>query len=124
MENEFELKADLHTDTKFDMAFMKYHQINPHVFETFCYYARQLIVTNCRKTSGWLIVNRMRWESLINGVQADDYKFPNDYIGVYTRAFSIMFPHHRNLFAYKSTKRDLDKLAEWLVKDMIRRDGK
>jgi hypothetical protein len=101
-------------DKKFDVKFKEYHQRNPHVYDVFCKYALKAAKAGVKSTSGWLIINRMRWQSLVEEVVTDEYKLPNDYIGIYTRAFAKRYPKYDSLFSYKTTKRDLESLAQWV----------
>ena len=100
---------------KFDIKFKEYHSKNPHVFKVFCDYADKAAKAGVTSTSGWLIINRMRWQSLVENVSYEDYKLPNDYIGIYTRAYAKKNPPYATLFSFKRGKRDLDSLAEWVL---------
>ena len=101
----------------FEEKFKEYNKVNKNVYSTFCKFAIEATNAGANATSGWLIINGMRWHSLLNDIISEDYKLPNDYIGVYTRAFALQYPQHKNLFRFKKTKRNLDELARWLVEN-------
>ena len=94
-----------------EQKFKEYDSKNPHVYNTFESFTLQLAKAGVRKTSAWLVVNRMRWESLID-VETDlEYKIPNDFIGIFARRFMKRNPKYSDMFRVKSTKYDLDSLV-------------
>lgn len=92
-------------------AFTKYEEKNPHVYEAFKKNALELAKAGVRKTSAWLIINKMRWDSMVSVNTELDYKIPNDFIGIYARRFMSEHPEYGSLFSVKSTKQNLQDLV-------------
>lgn len=81
-----------------------WHQDNPHVWQLFERFALEAVRAGATKTSGWLIVNRIRWETAVV-TKGDDFKISNDYVALYVRLFQHRYPQHRHLFSTKPAKR-------------------
>lgn len=65
-------------------AFMVFHKENPHVYELFVRFARELMKAGKRKGSSKLIIERMRWEMIIQ-TRDVDFKLNNNYTSRYAR---------------------------------------
>jgi len=90
--------------------FRSYEQKNPHVYEEFEKNTLELAKAGVRKTSAWLVINKMRWDSMLR-VDTQDYKIPNDFISIYARRFMKKYPHYDGIFTVKSSKYNLDDLV-------------
>jgi len=64
--------------------FIRFHNRNPHVYHLFNKYASEAYVAGNKKFSHWLIMNRIRWDSLVK-TDGDKYKIPNEHIAFYAR---------------------------------------
>lgn len=93
--------------------FERYHRNNPLVYALFKQFAERLISRGLRKTSAWLIMNRIRWEINVE-TYGDEFKICNDYFALYARLFITERPEHRDLFNIKRMKPCNEPRAEWL----------
>ena len=64
--------------------FIRFHNRNPHVYHLFDDYAQEAFMSGNKKFSHWLIMNRIRWDSLVK-TDGDKYKIPNEHIAFYAR---------------------------------------
>lgn len=71
--------------------FWQYHQNNPHVFELFLKYARQLKVAGREHYGTKAIIERVRWHLTVETV-GDDFKLNNNYTSCYARLLTINYP--------------------------------
>jgi hypothetical protein len=94
-----------------EKAFKVYEEKNPHVYEEFEKNTLELVKAGISKTSAWLVVNKMRWDSMLRVDSTLDYKIPNDFIGVYSRRFMKNNPEYGCVFTVKATKADLESLV-------------
>ena len=83
---------------------LRWHNLNPEFYRLFERYTLQAIYRGHLKLSGWLIANRVRWESSIV-TKGDDYKISNDFIALFTRLFMINNPQYIGFFETKQMKR-------------------
>jgi hypothetical protein len=81
----------------------QWHRVNPHVYAEFERRAFQAVAAGREKISGWLIINRMRWETEIE-TQGGEFKLPNDYIAFYARLFHAHHPEHAGFITTKRMK--------------------
>lgn len=89
-----------------------WHHAQPAFWQLFERFALQAAQAGRRKFSGWLITNRIRWESLVvQRREEDEYKISNDFIAVYTRLFIRTHPTYAYLFDTARMKRVADQ--EW-----------
>jgi hypothetical protein len=82
-----------------------WHKENPHVYMLFDKFTRQAISRGHKNLSGWLIVNRIRWETSIE-TSGDDFKISNDYVAFYARLFMAKNPEYQGFFRIKRMKRE------------------
>ena len=83
---------------------LRWHNLNPEFYRLFERYTLQAIYRGHLRLSGWLIANRVRWESSIV-TKGDDYKISNDFIALFTRLFMINNPQYIGFFETKQMKR-------------------
>ena len=100
--------------------FRKFHFANPHIYQTFSIYSWDAANVGHKVFSHWLIMNRIRWDSLIQ-TDGEKYKIPNEFIAFYARMFMIRHPQLGAFFKIKRMKgepydvwlRSQNKLAEF-----------
>ena len=80
-----------------------WHKDNPHVYELFERFTMQAINRGHNRLSAWLIVNRIRWETIIE-TTGEDFKISNNYIAYYSRLFMAMNPEYAGFFRTKALK--------------------
>jgi len=87
-----------------EVAFWEYHFEHPKIWELFEKYALRAIRRNYTKLSGWLIINKIRWEEEVEGGRP--FKISNGVIGFYTRLFRYVYPEYARFFKMKPMKGD------------------
>lgn len=83
----------------------EWHKENPHVYDMFERFTLDAIAKGHKRLSAWLIVNRIRWETMVE-TQGDDFKISNDFIAYYARLFMHNHPEHQGFFKTKQLRRD------------------
>jgi len=91
-------------DVSMKEKWWNWHQKNPQIYEQFKKFTFQAIGMGHSKFSAWLIVNRIRWETMI-ATTGSDFKISNDYIAYYARQFMFDHPEHDGIFTTKTLKR-------------------
>ena len=81
-----------------------WHKQNPEFYHLFKRFTFEAANRGHRNLSAWLIVNRIRWETMIV-TTGDDYKISNDYIALYARLFMHKHPQYKGFFRTKPMKR-------------------
>ena len=81
-----------------------WHKKNPEFYALFKRFTFQAIEKGHRNLSAWLIVNRIRWETMIV-TTGDDYKISNDFIALNARLFMHDHPEYKGFFRTKPMKR-------------------
>ena len=82
-----------------------WHKENPHVYELFERFTMDAIRRGHRRLSAWLIVNRIRWETMVE-TTGEDFKISNDFIAYYARLFMALHPEYDGFFKTKQLRRD------------------
>jgi hypothetical protein len=83
----------------------RWDALNPHFYPMFKKLALQLINAGRKRFSANLIVERIRWESLIE-TMGDPFKINDLYTSIYVRRFMDEHPHLGKVFATRSRKFD------------------
>ena len=83
--------------------FRKFHFANPHIYQTFSIYSWDAANVGHKVFSHWLIMNRIRWDSLIQ-TDGEKYKIPNEFIAFYARMVMIRHPQLGAFFKIKRMK--------------------
>lgn len=65
--------------------FERYHSNNPHVYDMFVQYAREVKDSGLNKYSIWAVANRVRWHFDFEVKGDEDFKISNDYLCHYSR---------------------------------------
>lgn len=101
-------------DLDFDNV-KKWDRKNPQFYDLFKKFTLEATNKGYRELSGWLVANRIRWETMII-TEGSDWKVPNGCIAYYTRLFMVEFPQHRSLFATRPLRCHVtqEQLKEWL----------
>lgn len=84
--------------------FDEWIDLNPEFFPLFERFTFELIGSGVKKSSAWLVCNRIRWESTIRTI-GNEYKISNDFIGLLSRKFMAQHPEHKGFFTIKQMKR-------------------
>jgi hypothetical protein len=82
-----------------------WHNRHPHVYEAFKKYSFEMIHRGIKKSSHWMVMNRVRWEAAIETGTSESFKIPNDFIAYYARMFMDEFPEHEGFFELRSMPR-------------------
>ena len=77
--------------------FLSFHKENPKIYELFIKYAIEAKNAGRPRFSQVMIINRIRWYSVIE-TRGDDYKLNNDFIALYVRMFLSEYPHYGGFF--------------------------
>lgn len=81
--------------------FFIFHAQNPQVYESFKKYARQLQRTGREHHSSQAIIERIRWDTMVES-KNDDFKINNNWPSCYSRLLMI---HDRSFFGFFRTRR-------------------
>lgn len=87
------------------LKWWQWHKENPHVYELFKRFTYEAIAKGHDRLSAWLIVNRIRWETMVE-TRGDDFKISNDFIAYYARLFMHEHPEYDGFFRTKQLRRD------------------
>lgn len=91
------------TDEALVLRFWTYHRNHPDVFEEFRQRARQMKSAGRKRYSGWIIVNRIRWDHDLR-VEGEPFKINNDYIALYARLLIAEDPSFAGFFELRRMK--------------------
>lgn len=65
--------------------FKKFHSDNPHVYAYFVKFAKQARSKGYLKFSARMIAHQIRWTVLMETINNDGFKIPNNYVSFYSR---------------------------------------
>jgi hypothetical protein len=82
----------------------KWHRGNPEFFILFEWFTTEAISKGHNNLSGWLIANRVRWETSIV-TKGNEYKIKNDFIALFARLFMVRHQEYVGFFRTKRMKR-------------------
>jgi len=82
----------------------KWHKKNPDFYRLWCYFTFIAIKKGHQNLSGWLIANRVRWETDVE-TTGNKFKISNNYIALYCRLFMHHYPKYKGFFRIKTMKR-------------------
>ena len=82
---------------EFTKAFKEFHSENPQVYELFKEYAFEAMAAGMRHLSSKLIIERIRWESMITTTDVP-YTVSNNHTPDYARLFMLDFPEYKGFF--------------------------
>lgn len=79
--------------------FEEFDRANPEVWNLFLQFAHQAINSGVSKTSGTLIINRIRWECQVSMFHSDfNFKINDHHTPFYVRKFQAWYPSLADLF--------------------------
>lgn len=78
-------------------AFDRFHAANPHVYDLFDKYTKELIHAGHRKFSADAIIQRIRWDGAVQ-TNGDTYKINNNIRAGYPRLWMENNPEHQGFF--------------------------
>ena len=87
-------------------SFLRFDESNPDVYEMFKKYAFYLFGRGIKKTSGYMIVERVRWEVHVKTV-GNDYKINNNFRPHYVRKFIAEFPEYADRFEIRKLRDEI-----------------
>jgi len=95
----------LFTDLKRDIvdSFVAYHTENPHVFNVFRRFAKDLKDAGRKHYGAKAIFERVRWHFAVES-KADDFKLNNNYPSCYARLLIAMDPTFSDFFETRHTR--------------------
>jgi hypothetical protein len=99
------------TDPKLVRRFWEYHQANRHVFQEFRQRAAEMKAVGRTKYSGWIIINRIRWDHDLRA-SGDPFKINNDYIALYARLLIHEDPSFNGFFELRKMKPSGRKMSQ------------
>lgn len=76
-----------------------WHKENPKVWALFERFALEALDKGMTRLSGWLIVNRIRWEVAMT--KGEEFKVRNEFIALYVRLFQKRHPQQAKMFTTK-----------------------
>lgn len=79
-------------------AFEQYDKANPQVWDAFIRFTKEAIASGHERLSAKLVVERIRWETLIDSRSDDGFKICNNHSAYYARKFHKVFPEHEGFF--------------------------
>lgn len=85
---------------KYCEPFLRFHALNPHVYEAFCRHAERAVREGRRHIGAHLFVQQLRWSRLAT-VPTDDFKISNTHFPFYARLFALDYPAWADLFRLK-----------------------
>jgi len=78
--------------------FRDYHFRNPATFLRFMEYTDMLLAAGADASSSWLVINRMRWDAVVQRDEAFQFAINNDFNALYSRLAMHHFPRCRGFF--------------------------
>ena len=86
------------TNSQFSDEFLTYHSKNPLVYDLFKQYTLQLLDTGRERIGARLIIERIRWDSMITTNDTTKFKIRNLFVADYSRLFMQEFPQYGQVF--------------------------
>ena len=83
----------------------EWHKENPHVWDLFEKYTKQVIDAGYDNYSVNAIFERIRWHTDIE-TKGDAFKINNNHRAYYARYFHVMHPEHDGFFRVRELKSD------------------
>lgn len=92
------------TDLSLKQRWWNWHKANPHIWELFERFTEEAIGRGATRLSGWLIVNRIRWQTSVV-TRGRDFKISNDFVALYVRLWQVRHPARASIFNTKTAPR-------------------
>lgn len=90
-----------------ETRFNKYLADNPHVWQAFVKFTMEAICAGHKRLSAELVVNRIRWETLIRE-KSGEFKINNDLKPFFARKFMADYPEYQGFFELRRSKADAE----------------
>lgn len=84
--------------------FLAFHNTNPHIYRALVKYAKELVKAGHKKSSIWLLANRVRWDFAVSTNISDQFKISNDYFSRYSRLIMQQEKSLAGFFTIKQLK--------------------
>ena len=92
-------------DPEMVKKFRIYHAENPAIYRAFTRFTFHAIRAGRDKLGANMVIERIRWESMISGAATDGFKINNNYAPFYSRMFMSDFPENSELFRTRKNRR-------------------
>lgn len=99
-----ELQASREKSPTLAQRFEEYHRENPHVYELFLKYAKQVKNSGFDRFSSKAIYERLRWHLSFETNDCDAFKLNNNYTSFYARKVMAEHPEFTNFFETRIQK--------------------
>lgn len=86
--------------------FKAFDENNPHVYRLFVRFAKEAIARGRRNLSVALIVERIRWETMVTTQAPDGFKINNNFRAAYARKFEQDHPEFKGFFRTRHSQFD------------------
>jgi|TARA_R110000822_G_scaffold102454_4_gene228845 hypothetical protein len=93
-------------DPEMVKKFRIYHAENPAIYRAFTRFTFHAIRAGRDKLGANMVIERIRWESMISGAATDGFKINNNYAPFYSRMFMSDFPENSELFRTRKSVAD------------------
>jgi hypothetical protein len=98
------------------LEFEAYDHDNPAVWDLFVRFTRQALAAGHRRLSVSLVVERIRWETMVDTQSSDGLKINNNHRAYYARKFHETFPEHAGFFRTRTVSSDP---GVWGAQDLL-----
>lgn len=78
--------------------FEQFHAENPHVYDLFDRFTREMMAAGVKLGSASLVAERIRWETAVRTASAQPVKINNNYRSRYARLWMARNPAHGRYF--------------------------
>jgi len=82
---------------------LRWHKNNPDFFTLFERFTADAISRGHKNLSGWLIANRVRWETSVV-TKGNEYKISNNFIALFARLYMVRHQQYVGFFRTKRMK--------------------
>lgn len=86
------------------LKFKQFHRDNPHVYDLFDRFTRELIDAGFRRYGAKAVMERIRWH--VTTRTKGEFKISNNHTAYYARLWSITNPEHARFFFFKEADGD------------------
>ena len=86
------------------LEFEIYDEANPLVWDAFIRFTKEALAAGHRHLSVSLVVERIRWETLIDFRSFDGLKINNNHRAYYARKFHKEFPEQKGFFRTRTVR--------------------
>ena len=86
------------------LAFEEYDKANPQVWDAFIRFTKEAIASGHENLSAKLVIERIRWETMIDSRSDDGFKICNNHSAYYARKFHKEFIEHAGFFRTRTVR--------------------